>query len=80
MKIEMWPIGRVTPYENNPRINDAAVDAVAFISLLASTSFGQQAHPAGNFVYDPLRHDSHGRRPWYNHAHCCSRSSGSWTT
>ena len=29
MKIEMWPIGRVTPYENNPRINDDAVDAVA---------------------------------------------------
>jgi DNA modification methylase len=29
MKIEMWPIGRVTPYEKNPRVNDGAVDAVA---------------------------------------------------
>jgi DNA modification methylase len=29
MKIEMWPIGRVKPYEKNPRLNDAAVDAVA---------------------------------------------------
>ncbi len=29
MKISMWPIGRVLPYEKNPRINAAAVDAVA---------------------------------------------------
>ena len=29
MKIEMRPIGEVKPYENNPRLNDAAVDAVA---------------------------------------------------
>jgi hypothetical protein len=29
MKIEMWPIERVKPYENNPRVNDGAVDAVA---------------------------------------------------
>ncbi len=29
MNIEMWPIGRVVPYEKNPRINAAAVDAVA---------------------------------------------------
>jgi DNA modification methylase len=29
MQIEMWPIRRVQPYERNPRINDAAVDAVA---------------------------------------------------
>ena len=29
MKIEQWKIGDVKPYENNPRINDAAVDAVA---------------------------------------------------
>lgn len=29
MKIEMWPIGRVVPYEKNPRINAGAVDAVA---------------------------------------------------
>ncbi len=29
MKIEQWNINRVKPYENNPRINDGAVDAVA---------------------------------------------------
>jgi DNA modification methylase len=29
MHIEIWPIGRVVPYEKNPRINAAAVDAVA---------------------------------------------------
>jgi len=29
MKIEIWPIDRIRPYENNPRINDQAVDAVA---------------------------------------------------
>lgn len=29
MKIEQWKIDRVKPYENNPRINDDAVDAVA---------------------------------------------------
>jgi DNA modification methylase len=29
MKIEMWPVERVKPYENNPRVNDGAVDAVA---------------------------------------------------
>jgi DNA modification methylase len=29
MKVEMRPIGSIRPYENNPRHNDAAVDAVA---------------------------------------------------
>src|SRR5262245_33381551 len=29
MKIEIWPIGRVKPYANNPRVNDDAVAAVA---------------------------------------------------
>src|SRR3954467_13929888 len=29
MQIEMWSIDRVKPYDKNPRINDAAVDAVA---------------------------------------------------
>lgn len=29
MQIEMWPIDRPRPYEQNPRINDEAVDAVA---------------------------------------------------
>ena len=29
MKIEQWPISRVKPYPNNPRVNDDAVDAVA---------------------------------------------------
>jgi DNA modification methylase len=29
MKVELWPIGRVKPYENNPRNNDDAVEAVA---------------------------------------------------
>ena len=29
MKVEMWAIDQVKPYENNPRINDGAVDAVA---------------------------------------------------
>lgn len=29
MKIERWKLDRVKPYEKNPRINDAAVDAVA---------------------------------------------------
>lgn len=29
MKIELWPIGKLKPYPNNPRVNDDAVDAVA---------------------------------------------------
>src|SRR5271169_4221162 len=29
MNIEMRPLSSIRPYENNPRINDAAVDAVA---------------------------------------------------
>ncbi|GIW83203.1 MAG: hypothetical protein KatS3mg105_5010 [Gemmatales bacterium] len=29
MEIELWDIGRVKPYENNPRKNDDSVDAVA---------------------------------------------------
>ena len=29
MKVQQWPIERITPYEKNPRKNDAAVDAVA---------------------------------------------------
>ncbi len=29
MKVELWPIARVKPYEKNPRHNDGAVDAVA---------------------------------------------------
>ena len=29
MKVELWPIARVKPYEKNPRLNDDAVDAVA---------------------------------------------------
>src|SRR5579863_7064299 len=29
MKVEMRPIESIKPYENNPRLNDAAVDAVA---------------------------------------------------
>src|SRR5262249_43998214 len=29
MNVEMRPIGSIQPYENNPRLNDAAVDAVA---------------------------------------------------
>ena len=28
MNIELRPIGQIRPYENNPRLNDAAVDAV----------------------------------------------------
>ena len=29
MKIERWKIAEVKPYEQNPRINDAAVDSVS---------------------------------------------------
>jgi ParB-like chromosome segregation protein Spo0J len=29
MHVELRPIDRIHPYENNPRLNDAAVDAVA---------------------------------------------------
>lgn len=29
MKTEMWSLSRIKPYENNPRHNDGAVDAVA---------------------------------------------------
>jgi site-specific DNA-methyltransferase (adenine-specific) len=29
MLVEMRPVGSIRPYENNPRLNDAAVDAVA---------------------------------------------------
>lgn len=28
-KIELWPIDKPMPYENNPRINDNAAEAVA---------------------------------------------------
>ena len=28
MQVEMWSLDRIKPYENNPRINDDAVDAV----------------------------------------------------
>src|SRR6185369_15090686 len=28
MQVEMRPLASITPYEHNPRINDAAVDAV----------------------------------------------------
>ncbi|HYH69229.1 MAG TPA: ParB N-terminal domain-containing protein, partial [Urbifossiella sp.] len=29
MDVEMWPVGRLKPYPENPRHNDAGVDAVA---------------------------------------------------
>jgi len=29
MSVVMWPIGRVKPYDKNPRINDGSVDSVA---------------------------------------------------
>jgi hypothetical protein len=29
MKIEMNPLANIRPYENNPRLNDQAVDAVS---------------------------------------------------
>src|SRR5262245_22813287 len=29
MQIELWPISKIRPYPNNPRVNDGAVDAVA---------------------------------------------------
>lgn len=29
MVVAMWPVGRVKPYDKNPRINDGSVDAVA---------------------------------------------------
>ena len=29
LQIEMWTLDRVRPYENNPRNNDDAIDAVA---------------------------------------------------
>src|SRR6516162_765002 len=29
MQVELRPIGTIRPYENNPRLNDAGVDAVA---------------------------------------------------
>src|SRR6185437_13609542 len=29
MEVEMRPIGSIKPYENNPRVNDAGIDAVA---------------------------------------------------
>ncbi|HYH67835.1 MAG TPA: ParB N-terminal domain-containing protein, partial [Urbifossiella sp.] len=29
MEVEMWPVGRLTPYPQNPRHNDAGIDAVA---------------------------------------------------
>ncbi len=29
MQVEMWSLDRIKPYENNPRINDDAIDAVA---------------------------------------------------
>ncbi len=34
LQIEMWTLDRVRPYENNPRNNDKAVDAVAASSRI----------------------------------------------
>ena len=39
MQIEMRKVSELIPYENNPRINDQAVDAVA-----ASIKFGFKVH------------------------------------
>ena len=36
MQVEMWSLDRIKPYENNPRINDDAVDAV----ILSINEFG----------------------------------------
>src|SRR5580765_5702197 len=38
MLVEMRPIDSIRPYENNPRLNDAGVDAVAVI-IVGSTRF-----------------------------------------
>jgi len=48
MQIELWPIDRLKPYENSPRINDGAVDAVvAWPSLLTqlATASNKVAKP-----------------------------------
>ena len=29
MQVSLWPIGKITPYPGNPRLNDDAVSAVA---------------------------------------------------
>ena len=29
MKVEQWKLSDVKPYENNPRLNDSAIDSVA---------------------------------------------------
>jgi hypothetical protein len=31
MKIEQWPIDKIIPYKNNPRINKDAVDKSAMV-------------------------------------------------
>lgn len=48
MKIELWPITKVTPYPGNPRLNDDAVDAVA--ASLKEFGFRQPIVVAGDGV------------------------------
>jgi len=61
VKVEQWKIDDVKPYEHNPRINDAAVDAVA--ASIKEFGFRQLIVEKGSRVESPgLRA---GR--WFSH-------------
>ena len=49
MQVELRPIGTIKPYENNPRLNDAGVDAVA--ASIREFGFRQ---PYSVYKTDPL--------------------------
>src|SRR6202790_3299885 len=56
MKVEMRPIESIRPYENNPHLNDAAVDAVA--ASIREFGFRQPivVHPDGVIVVGHTRY------------------------
>ena len=45
MKVEMWPIDRLQPYDKNPRLNDGAVNAVAEASPVAVNAVQRPRYP-----------------------------------
>jgi site-specific DNA-methyltransferase (adenine-specific) len=46
MLVELKPISSIRPYDNNPRLNDAAIEAVA--ASIREFGFRQPLHGAGH--------------------------------
>mgnify|MGYP000936069404 CR=1 FL=1 len=60
MKIEQWDIGKVKPYEKNPRRNDKAVEAEARAGRFMS---GGQSYPSPT---PPVRRSLRRTRDWFD--------------